>query len=465
MKTTLSSLLLFAVLPLWAQNDIQANVNLQFRFTNPGARAQAMGGAFIGVADDTTAIFANPAGLTRMSSRTVILEANTTRRDNPIPFYQGRIQQFGSQDFTFDLESRDFSETVTGIPFFAYVNPKSKVKWGVFYAEQANFDREFETGPIGVVPVFNRPEVDENRLGIFPSSVDSVQLTLRSLGFSAAGNLTPNLSVGATLAFNRMDYETHTTSFLDDPRLVYPEFEFDITPIEPFIGLPVVFADAMGEDDDISFYLGLLYTASDRFHVGLSYKRQGEFDYDYQGSTVDDRFEEQVVQIQGTSTFNVPDAMGLGFSFLPTESTILSFEINRVFYSDLSDDYARLFFNEDDPGNFSQVADDATEYRVGFEYLFLNMAYPLAVRAGYWFEPYHALVNEALDTQIIFRYLDESGDFFQNERSTPFLQRFASDLNHITFGLGMSFGKYTLDASADIDDQNTSFSLSSIYRF
>ena len=44
---------------LWAQNDMISNVNMQLRFANPGARALAMGGAFVGLADDHTSIFAD----------------------------------------------------------------------------------------------------------------------------------------------------------------------------------------------------------------------------------------------------------------------------------------------------------------------------------------------------------------------------------------------------------------------
>jgi hypothetical protein len=36
----------------------------QFDFLNPGARSLALGSAFIAVADDATAAFTNPAGLT-----------------------------------------------------------------------------------------------------------------------------------------------------------------------------------------------------------------------------------------------------------------------------------------------------------------------------------------------------------------------------------------------------------------
>src|SRR5690348_11505922 len=40
-----------------------AQIPLQFDFQTPGARSMAMGGAFIGAADDASAAFTNPAGL------------------------------------------------------------------------------------------------------------------------------------------------------------------------------------------------------------------------------------------------------------------------------------------------------------------------------------------------------------------------------------------------------------------
>ena len=47
--------------PAAAQSTAQFPV--QFNFLTPGARSMAMGGAFIGAADDATAAFSNPAGL------------------------------------------------------------------------------------------------------------------------------------------------------------------------------------------------------------------------------------------------------------------------------------------------------------------------------------------------------------------------------------------------------------------
>jgi len=49
--------------PAYAQVDEETFQQLEFNFTPPGARAAAMGGAFIGLADDATAAQTNPASL------------------------------------------------------------------------------------------------------------------------------------------------------------------------------------------------------------------------------------------------------------------------------------------------------------------------------------------------------------------------------------------------------------------
>jgi len=466
MRIHIIALLALAWVPTWAQNDIQASVNLQFRLTNPGARAQAMGGAFIGLADDTTAIFANPAGLVRMVSTTAVLEVNSTRRDNPIPFYQGRITQELIQDFSFDLETRTFGETTTSVPFFAYVQPKQRVKWGAFYAEQANFQRSFDTGAVGILPQFQgNPDVDLFSFGVFPTSDNTLDLSLRTLGFSAATTIAPGLSIGATVGFNELDYNTASVTTFDDPRVVFPEFQLDIAGLEGFIGKSFTFAEASGTDQQISFNAGVLYSPSDVFHLGFAYKRQPKFDYDYLGRQ---RVQPEVIEVilSGGAEFDVPDSYGFGFSFQPTDVAVLSAEVNRVLYSDLSDSFVPLFSNADDALMPVLVADDVTEYRVGFEYFFLNLRFPVAVRGGYWFYPYHALTNETFDTQIFFRYpFNEAGNFAISQRNTPFLQRFARDLNHLTFGAGITMGDVVIDFSGDMDEENASFSLSSIYRF
>ena len=56
----------------------------QFNFNNPGARALGMGGAFVAVADDATAVVANPAGLTILQRPEISAEYKYTRFRNTI---------------------------------------------------------------------------------------------------------------------------------------------------------------------------------------------------------------------------------------------------------------------------------------------------------------------------------------------------------------------------------------------
>src|SRR3954462_14535928 len=76
------ALLLAALLVLAPRNGLaqtSLQIPLQFDFLNPGAKSLAIGGAFAGLADDATATFANPAGVTQLNASEVPIEARGTR--------------------------------------------------------------------------------------------------------------------------------------------------------------------------------------------------------------------------------------------------------------------------------------------------------------------------------------------------------------------------------------------------
>jgi long-subunit fatty acid transport protein len=50
---------------------------LEFSFSNPGARSMGFGGAFVALADDATAAFANPAGLVQLTRPEISLEGRS----------------------------------------------------------------------------------------------------------------------------------------------------------------------------------------------------------------------------------------------------------------------------------------------------------------------------------------------------------------------------------------------------
>jgi long-chain fatty acid transport protein len=62
--------------------DSETFSGFQFNFNNPGARSLGMGGAFVAVADDATAVIANPAGLVILRRPELLGEVKFTRFRN-----------------------------------------------------------------------------------------------------------------------------------------------------------------------------------------------------------------------------------------------------------------------------------------------------------------------------------------------------------------------------------------------
>ena len=63
-----AALAMGSAVPAHAVTDEEVFRTFRFNFVNPGGRALAMGGAFVGIADDATAAAANPAGLTNLNT-------------------------------------------------------------------------------------------------------------------------------------------------------------------------------------------------------------------------------------------------------------------------------------------------------------------------------------------------------------------------------------------------------------
>lgn len=66
-----------------AITDLETNSAIPFSFSNPGARSLGMGGAFVGLADDATAAYTNPAGLTQLVQTEVSLEGRRVETNSP----------------------------------------------------------------------------------------------------------------------------------------------------------------------------------------------------------------------------------------------------------------------------------------------------------------------------------------------------------------------------------------------
>src|SRR5229473_7134298 len=61
-----------------AQTNDEIFPQFQWNFSTPGARANAMGRTFVGMADDATAVVTNPAGLISLTKPQVYVEYKNT---------------------------------------------------------------------------------------------------------------------------------------------------------------------------------------------------------------------------------------------------------------------------------------------------------------------------------------------------------------------------------------------------
>src|SRR5262245_30937906 len=92
----------------------------QFSFVNPGARAGALGGAFVGLADDATAAEANPAGLTILTKPEVSVEYRHVKFD------ADRLNAFNSVPSLTSLSDNTI-EDQDQVSFLAGVYPFGRV--------------------------------------------------------------------------------------------------------------------------------------------------------------------------------------------------------------------------------------------------------------------------------------------------------------------------------------------------
>lgn len=130
--------LTLAMLP-FAVTAAQAQVRQPnpFNFNPPGARSTAMGGAFVGLADDATAAATNPAGLT-------------------ILLYPEVSFEFKTLEYTWDYYDAKVTDQVNAPSFASVVFPLGNLRFAAFRNEivhlkaHGTFEWEDEAGPVRV---------------------------------------------------------------------------------------------------------------------------------------------------------------------------------------------------------------------------------------------------------------------------------------------------------------------------
>jgi len=413
----------------------EAPPSLELSFSNPGARSMGLGGAFVALADDATAAFANPAGLVQLVRPEVSLELR--RRDYSTPYTAGgRVQgpPTGNGIDTVDGIRTEFSnETTSGVSFLSFVYPGTKWSLAVYRHQLADFAVRTEiNGLFGDVPEGGtRRYLDQRTV---------TELDIVGTGLSGAYQVSDRLSLGFGLTYFSGRVESQGAVYLID---VYPDTFWEQNSFFP--DRVIVTNSFVVDDTDVGFNAGVLWKVAESWRLGGVYRQGPRFDYELynRAGPANELPEGTVLEAVTDRSLAFPDVWGLGVAYRsPNGSLTVGLEWDRVEYSIIKETLDSPVVES------SAVAmDDADELHLGVEYVFLKTSPLIAIRGGLWRDPDHR-----------FRYIED--DPFNQA-----LYRSGKDVLHFTAGVGVAFRQFQIDLGFDLSDFSDAFALSAIYSF
>ena len=464
----LFALSFLVVLPTVAQNtDIEALAGLQFNFGNPGARSLGMGGAFLGLADDASAVEANPAGLTILRKPEVSLEARNYQ-EQQIFTTSGTFPKINRTAFSHYSQAAE-------ITFLSFVYPGplklKNLTVGVYYHEPlrnvgAGRDVDIQSNPLtgrvsATTPNFFlatknptgplsesecialRKQLNDffacAEYNLFPF-ISAVDVQERTYGIAGAYNF-GKVSVGASVRYQRFSESAVT-------------FRYDSETFQPIATVAQSTGDlSAGEEakqiHSVTYGLGVKYTLNDRFSAGAVYKKGAKF----LSPTfiANDQTNGEFVRVAET-TFHIPDVYGAGVSVHVTPDIILNADAVHVTYSHLADKFFSINQAIRDLGAPFE-ANNVTEIHIGGEYAFtgFKLTTPF-IRAGLWRDPAHSVEFRGPVNSI--ETIADAILYPKGEKQT-----------HYSIGGGLAWKNFQLDGAYDRSPHYRVGSLSFVARF
>lgn len=359
MKTRTATILLLALLLCAA--DVFAQGGVLWNFVGTGARARGMGGAFIGVADDATAISWNPAGLAALekpeASFVGFFAAENFKYNDTYDIYDATNDQLVG-DGEIDVSS---SQSHFSFSFGSFALPLAAS--GQNFVVAAAYQR--------LVDLYSLYE-DSTYKSEFKGGVDAI-----SPGVGV--QITPEIALGA--AFNiwtgNRDWE-YVNKVTD--------WDTTVTDLNKFSGFNINFGA-------LASYQKFKFGAVVRTPLTLT----DEYKYG------DETYKEK---------FKFPMTFGFGISAAPNENLTLAADVDIRPYSntDIED--------VEDDTTYSAEYENATQFRVGLEYLVIGETTIFPIRLGFHTDP---LLNKIYEKNWSW--------------------------NYITAGFGMIFGNVWIDAA------------------
>ena len=424
--------LLVALAPayVFAQQPI---VPLQLGFSDPGARSMGFGGAFVALADDATAAFANPAGLTQLLKPEVSLEGRRWMYSTPFT-EAGRVEGYPSGigiDDLAGLRTARSEAELNGLSFLSFVFPEGNWSFALFRHQFANLEFSGETQ------------------GLFGGGSDCCQirfvdqratsrLDMVSYGFSVAHRIGEDLDLGLGLVYYDATLNATVTQFLTDD----DSLESIFGPNSYLPERSLLSQRDFFDDVDRTLTASFLWRLSESWRIGGVYRQGPKTGFRIEvraGQAVDYGVPPGALLSEGSGgPIKFPDVYGLGFAYRDPDGRLtISFQWDRVEYSSIPASV----------GVDDQTISDADELHLGAEYLFLGSTVIVAVRLGTWLDPDHQMRATTDDPFV-----------------RALLPRRRDDV-HYAAGLGVATSNFQVDVGVDLADLLDTVSLSVIYSF
>ncbi len=348
-----------------------------------GSKATALGGAFSAYADDPFAVYYNPAGLIQIGSPQVSIGAEYL---NPTL----RIHNFRATDGNgvkvqpYNVSFTDTSDNLV-VPHLGFATRLfNNVYFGIAAYVPYGLHIEWESDPSKNPGAYNGFESYYLRGVVTPT---------------LAVKLNEKLSVGLGISFGRSDAGTQ--------RRIY-------APTIPSIHNRIIKGE-LSDDFNVSFNVGILFKPYDNLSFGLTYRSRTETDFEGTVEVVG------VQKVHASTKIDHPEQLQAGVMYKPNEKLTLTADVVWTNWSVIKDytvKFDRPLLGSVSEEYFPRDWEDTRQLRFGVEYKLNDM---LTLRGGYYYDP-----SPIPDRTFDMLWPD-------------------ADKKTYSFGVGLSFGRLTID--------------------
>lgn len=353
-----------------------------------GSKASAMGTCFIGLADDFSAVFFNPAGLTQMKNPSL-----TVFITDLVPTGTYNFELLGTTLADTQTENRMYPSGA-----LAYFKPVSD---------------KLVVGIAGYVPSGVGSEWPGDELAMLSGGTDFVwnsTIFMITVSPAAAYKISEKFSIGASL---NIDYVRLTMDRPGGDGSVIPYFQYS----ETFSGF------------GLGATIGLMYKPMDMLSIGLSWKAPVK-------ATISGSARAPFLSAlglpgmsDGERTATWPMWLGAGIAFKPTDRLTIVADVNYNNWKKMQsipvtfDEPGWVIAGLEEASEFVLKWEDTWDIKVGAEY---RLSDTLALRAGF--------------------YTDNS----PSPAETLNILLPSIDYRVVTFGLGYTRGKINVDLAVEV---------------